>query len=46
MLYYNKMLKILLIVGLVSLTLANTHLNLKYRNVLEGEGVLSELVAK
>ncbi len=38
--------KILLLTALVALTLANIHLNIKYRDFINGEGLFDELTAK
>ena len=38
--------KILLLSLLVVLTLANVHLNIKYRDFLNGEGLFDEVLAK
>jgi hypothetical protein len=40
------MFKILLVVGLISLCLANTHLNIKYRDFLNGAGSYNEAIAR
>lgn len=40
------MLKILLIAGLLILSQANLHLNVKYRSFLNGEQAFDELIAK
>ena len=42
----SNMLKILLVVGLLSLCLANTHLNVKYRDFLNGAGEYNEAQAR
>jgi len=35
-----------LVLGLVMLVQSNVHLNIKYRDFLNGEGVYSDLIAK
>jgi hypothetical protein len=40
------MLKILLVFGLLSICLANTHLNVKYRTFLNGFGEFNEATAR
>ena len=42
----SNLLKILLIVGLIALCQTNVHLNIKYRDFLNGQGIFSEAVAK
>ena len=38
--------KVLLITALIAVAFANIHLNIKYRDFLNGEGLFSELTAK
>lgn len=42
----SNLLKILLVFGLATLCLSNLHLNVKYRNFLNGEGLFDESTAK
>ena len=42
----SNLLKILLVVGLISLCLANNHLNVKYRDFLSGAGQHNEVTVR
>ncbi len=42
----SNLLKILLVVGLISVCFANTHLNVKYRDFLNGAGEFNEAIAR
>ncbi len=38
--------KVILILAILGLALSNTHLNIKYRDVIEGKEALTEKLAK
>ena len=42
----SNLIKILLVIGLATLCLSNAHLNIKYRNFLNGEGSFDQSIAR